>query len=181
MMIGIFKRLLVISLLVYWIGGLISAGLQTAHADNDAPEKGRLVVAAGGPFTSIQAALDAAEDGDTIEVRGGVYEGPLVVDKSVHLLGLEWPVIDGRGIGAVVKLTAPDITVAMNPTATTQAWRSRRHAPSSKVIGWKRCCSASMSPMARIQSCAATTSLAKPSMTWDGKAMGFACGTALGS
>jgi nitrous oxidase accessory protein len=108
-MAGIFRRLFVITLWVCLAGGLLSAGLQTAHADNNMPKENWLVVAADGPYTTIQAALDMAENGDTIEVRGGAYTGPLVVDKSVHLLGVDWPVIDGQGVGAVVKLTAPDI------------------------------------------------------------------------
>jgi nitrous oxidase accessory protein len=67
-----------------------------------------LVVSPQGPYTSISAALDVAVDGDHIEVQGGQYSGPLVVDKSVSLEGVDWPVIDGNSQGTVVKLTAPD-------------------------------------------------------------------------
>ncbi len=93
----------VIGLLVYWLS-LPVTGLSATAEDNN-----RLVVAAAGPFTSITAALEAAEPGDIIEVYGGTYDGPLIVDKSVHLIGRDWPVIDGQGVGAVVKLVAPDI------------------------------------------------------------------------
>jgi len=68
-----------------------------------------LVVSPQGPYTSISAALDVAVDGDRIEVHGGQYSGPLVVDKSVSLEGVDWPVIDGNSQGTVVKLTAPGI------------------------------------------------------------------------
>ncbi|MGQ0604741.1 MAG: nitrous oxide reductase family maturation protein NosD [Anaerolineales bacterium] len=61
-----------------------------------------------GPYTSITEALAVANDGDTIEVRGGVYPA-LVVEKPVTLLGVDWPVIDGGGQGTVVRLNAPDI------------------------------------------------------------------------
>jgi nitrous oxidase accessory protein len=44
-----------------------------------------------------------------IEVRGGVYPGPLVVEKSVTLAGVDWPVIDNGGRGTVVTLAAPGI------------------------------------------------------------------------
>lgn len=69
-----------------------------------------LVVSPNGPYTTIQDAVEAAAIGDTIQVRGGHYEGPLIVDKSLTLEGLDWPVIDGKSLGTVVKLTAPDST-----------------------------------------------------------------------
>ena len=65
-----------------------------------------LVVSPTGPYTSIQAALEEAEDGMIIEVHGGIYPGPLIIDKSVTLHGVDWPVIDGGGLGTVVTLAA---------------------------------------------------------------------------
>jgi len=70
-----------------------------------------LLVSPAGPYTTPQAALDVARDGDLIEVRGGVYAGPLVVEKSVTLEGVGWPAIDGGGEGTVVTLAAPWITL----------------------------------------------------------------------
>jgi len=68
-----------------------------------------LVVAPGGPYAAIPEALAAAQDGDTIIVRGGRHAGDLVIDKAVHLIGQDWPVIDGGGKGMVVTLAAPGI------------------------------------------------------------------------
>ena len=51
--------------------------------------------------------MTRASNGDTIVVRGGVHPGPLVVRKSVRLVGEGRPVIDGRGQGTVVQLEAP--------------------------------------------------------------------------
>jgi nitrous oxidase accessory protein len=72
------------------------------------------VVSPDGPYTSIQAALQQAQDGDTIQVLAGVYPGPLVVDRPVHLEGISSPdgsrpVIDGGGVGTVVTLASPGI------------------------------------------------------------------------
>jgi nitrous oxidase accessory protein len=69
-----------------------------------------LIVSPDGPFTTIQAALQAAGEGDVIRVQPGVYAGPLVVDKSVTLQGDGDPVIDGGEEGTVVTLAAPEIT-----------------------------------------------------------------------
>ncbi len=69
------------------------------------------VVSPTGPHTSIVSALAQAKAGDVIEVRGGRYEGPLVIDKAVTLNGVGWPVIDGQGRGTVVTLTAADAVI----------------------------------------------------------------------
>ncbi len=74
-----------------------------------AQAQAELVVAPGGPYATIPMALAAAQDGDTILVRGGQHEGNLTVDKSVRLIGQDWPVIDGGGKGMVVTLAAPGI------------------------------------------------------------------------
>ena len=68
-------------------------------------------VAPDGPLTSIAAALDQAQVGDTLRVGPGTYPGPLTIDKSVTLIGEDWPVIDGGGAGTVVSIQAPDVTL----------------------------------------------------------------------
>ncbi len=59
----------------------------------------------------LQSLIDAAAPGSVVEVPPGVYAGPVVVDKAVHLRGLtgpngERPIIDGGGVGTVVTITA---------------------------------------------------------------------------
>lgn len=76
----------------------------------EAQEDGRIITPQG-EFTSLKVALSQAQDGDTIEVHGGVYEGPLVIDRPLTLVGFDWPVIDGGGRGTVIQLAAPDITL----------------------------------------------------------------------
>ena len=73
------------------------------------PGTGSLIVSPDGPYRDLASALADAQAGDTIEVHGGSYPGPLVVDKTVSLVGLDWPVIDGGGQGTVVTLSAPGI------------------------------------------------------------------------
>src|SRR5688572_25641502 len=68
------------------------------------------VVSAQGPYTTLAAALVDARPGDTIEVRGGTYPGPLVVEvPRVTLTGVDRPIIDGGGDGTVVTLAAAGI------------------------------------------------------------------------
>lgn len=55
----------------------------------------------GGPFTSIQAAVDAAQDGDVLLVRSGTYPGFVVADKSVTVVGdvgAQVSVVGGSGV-----------------------------------------------------------------------------------
>jgi nitrous oxidase accessory protein len=73
-----------------------------------------LIVSPSGPYTTIEAALADARDGDTVEVHGGAQAYPaLAVEKSVTLVGVDGPdgppVIDGGGQGTVVMLNAPGI------------------------------------------------------------------------
>jgi nitrous oxidase accessory protein len=70
-----------------------------------------LVVSPHGPYMTLQEALAHARDGDTVAVHGGIYAGPVVVNKRLRLIGYDWPVVDGGGQGTVVKLTAPGIVL----------------------------------------------------------------------
>lgn len=57
--------------------------------------------------TDLQAALDAAAPGDTVEVESGLYDGPFHIDKPLHLVGRGGPVLDGGNQGTVLQITAP--------------------------------------------------------------------------
>lgn len=76
-----------------------------SHAD----EGTTWVVSPNGNLTTIQAALDQAQPSDIIEVHGGIYDAPLVIEKTVTLVGLDNPVVDGKGEGDLVVIAAPDV------------------------------------------------------------------------
>jgi len=63
-----------------------------------------------GPFTSISLAIESAKNGDTIEVYGGTYNEHLIVDKTLNLIGINEPNIDGGGKGTIVLIKAPGVT-----------------------------------------------------------------------
>jgi parallel beta-helix repeat protein len=66
-------------------------------------------------YTSIQAAINAASPGDTIQVQSGVYPGILEVNKSLTLTGVDtgqgYPFIDAAGEKTGISITAPSCTL----------------------------------------------------------------------
>jgi parallel beta-helix repeat protein len=47
-------------------------------------------------YPTIQTAVDAADPGDDIVVQKGTYKESIILDKSVNLIGIGWPTIDGE-------------------------------------------------------------------------------------
>jgi nitrous oxidase accessory protein len=71
-----------------------------------------LTVDTRGVISSVAAALAQARDGDTIVIQQGVYrERDLIVDKSVTVIGVDYPVIDGGGKGQIITVTAPNVVI----------------------------------------------------------------------
>ncbi|KAA0011596.1 MAG: hypothetical protein FE041_04135, partial [Thermoplasmata archaeon] len=64
-------------------------------------------------YTSIQSAINDANDGDTIFVYSGVYYENVVINKSITLIGenKETTIIDGSNSGDVVNITANGVTI----------------------------------------------------------------------
>ena len=54
-------------------------------------------VCASCTYKTIKSAVEAAADGDKIVVKKGIYkEGNIVIQKSIQLIGIDFPVIDGE-------------------------------------------------------------------------------------
>ncbi len=88
---------------------LATASVMLSQPSSVLAEGNTLSVSPGGTYETIAEAVTAAQAGDTIEVTGGVYSAPLVLDKSVKLIGIDQPVIDGHGSGSLVLINAPDV------------------------------------------------------------------------
>jgi nitrous oxidase accessory protein len=72
-----------------------------------------LEVCSGCELTSLHSAVQEANPGDRIVVRGGVFrEGQLVLDKPLSLIGENWPVLDGGGEVEILTITADDVWVS---------------------------------------------------------------------
>ncbi len=60
-------------------------------------------------MVELQPLIERAQPGDTLYLDGGLYAGPVTIDKTIAIIGKNWPVIDGRLQGTVIKITAPGV------------------------------------------------------------------------
>jgi nitrous oxidase accessory protein len=97
-------------LLIWLLLIAVSAAVIPASAQEPGQQVGRIESSAGS-YTSLTAALIEAEPGATLHVYGGSYDGPITIDRPVTLIGYDWPVIDGRNLGNVIEVTAPNVTI----------------------------------------------------------------------
>lgn len=94
----------------------------------------------GGDFTTIQAAVDAASPGDTIQIRPGTYDGGVIVDKSLTIVGDPGDATAGSGPDAPVLQNASGMVgfeVRAGATDTTirgLEFRDYRDAAVSVVV-----------------------------------------------
>jgi len=63
------------------------------------------------PTQSIQAAINAAQPGDTIQVQAGTYTENLTLDKSLTLTGIGKPIVRGTGQHSTITVTADNCTI----------------------------------------------------------------------
>ncbi|TET65074.1 hypothetical protein E3J49_02475 [Candidatus Bathyarchaeota archaeon] len=65
-----------------------------------------------GNFSSIQEAINQAENGSTIHVPSGIYYERIIVNKTISLVGenASTTIIDGNNGGTIVKITANNVT-----------------------------------------------------------------------
>ncbi|NUT17233.1 MAG: nitrous oxide reductase family maturation protein NosD, partial [Cupriavidus sp.] len=63
------------------------------------------------PGQSLQAAIDAAAAGDTIEIARGHYIGNFTVARPLVLRGIARPTLSGALRGDTLRIGAPDVTV----------------------------------------------------------------------
>jgi nitrous oxidase accessory protein len=63
------------------------------------------------PGKSIAAAVRAAKPGDTIKVARGEYRENLVIDKPLHLQGIDRPTLSGGGRDDVIRIKTSDVVI----------------------------------------------------------------------
>ena len=63
-------------------------------------------------ISSVQQAINLAQNGDTVLVEPGIYkEKNIVVNKSIVLVGNHYPVLDGEHIYEIISVKANNVTV----------------------------------------------------------------------
>lgn len=85
---------------------LFSLSILVAHAKE-------ITVCKECPLTSIQQAVDEAESGDSIRIKSGTYfEHEInMIDKSLHIIGEDFPVVDAQFQGNAFSIRAENFTI----------------------------------------------------------------------
>ena len=69
-------------------------------------------VGKGHPVTTLKEGIRIAANGDTILLHSGIYkEGPLVITRSVHLIGIGNPVLDGDHEHEILTISGRNIVI----------------------------------------------------------------------
>jgi hypothetical protein len=114
------------------IGSLVAAGSAAASNHTLCVGKGH------GCHATIQSAVNAARDGDTIVVGPGTFAGGITIDKSIRLMGAgaRQTVIRGGGpvltIGAFLAPDPPTVTIS---GVTVTGGRTSSSAVSEEFVG----------------------------------------------
>lgn len=61
--------------------------------------------------SSLQSLINNAEQGSEIKLEAKIYEGNIVVNKPLTLIGQEGTIIKGDGTGNVIEITADEVTL----------------------------------------------------------------------
>jgi len=70
------------------------------------------IVDLNGANTSLKSAIEFSAAGDTIRVMPGVYkEGNLIIQKSITIIGTNFPVLDGENKFEIFTIAANDVSI----------------------------------------------------------------------
>lgn len=115
---GYVKKGLAIAILLLFIGINIIPSTGSTVVSIKSFTSGNTLYVGGsepGNYSSIQSAINDAFDGDTVFVYNdsSPYSENVIVDKSINLIGEDknTTIIDGRGMGYVVKITADEASI----------------------------------------------------------------------
>src|SRR5205809_612642 len=63
-------------------------------------------------ITSVKKAIELAKDGDTVLLQKGIYkEGNIIISKSIRLIGVNEPILDGENKYEILTVTGEKILV----------------------------------------------------------------------
>ena len=79
---------------------------------SDAADANIIHAGPGRTITTVQKAIQSAVAGDTVMVDAGVYhEKNLVINKTIYLIGIDHPVLDGEHQYEIISIKAPGVVV----------------------------------------------------------------------
>lgn len=94
-----------------WMGQMLLLAVMSAGMMPHRASAQVITVSPRGSVRSLQQALDAASPGQRIVVEAGVYrEHAIVIDKSVQVVGVGAPMLDGDG-EPIVTITADSVVL----------------------------------------------------------------------
>jgi hypothetical protein len=82
------------------------AAQQARHVRPPSPSAGHVLVVGPGGHASIQSAIDASEDGDTVLVKPGTWAGFTIHDKALSVVADTGPAVEVSGSVDVSSLSA---------------------------------------------------------------------------
>jgi len=72
-----------------------------------------IIVSQSGSINTITEAIKLASDFDTIIIKSGeYYEGNIIINKKLRIIGENFPVIDGKGVGEIFTVTSNDVHIS---------------------------------------------------------------------
>ena len=113
-----------------------TAAAQTASVTYVAPGGGTTkpdTSCAAAGFSNIQAAVDAASPGGTVEVCAGIYKGSVTIGQLLTLSGRPGAVIDAKGQPYAVGIAHSNVTVT-GLTVEDATENNKTHAPGDGII-----------------------------------------------
>ena len=90
------------------LAALVGVAVAVFATGSEAATSDLCVGSKTGCFSSIQAAVDAAQDGDRIEIGPGTFAGGITIGKSLELVGASAGATTIRGGGPVLTIGEPD-------------------------------------------------------------------------
>jgi nitrous oxidase accessory protein len=71
-----------------------------------------IIVGKNRPISTLRQGIKVAKDGDTVLLNKGIYrEGNIIIDKGIHLIGIDDPILDGGFKNEILTLTGKNIVI----------------------------------------------------------------------
>src|SRR5690625_775010 len=85
---------------------------------------------------TLQRLIDDSKSGDTLELKAKVYEGNIVIDKPMTIIGQEGTVIQGDQTANVVEIESDDVTLdTLEVKGSGMSRSSREEYSGVRVMG----------------------------------------------